>query len=669
VTLRSESAAGLAPLVPEHEGRGTVPPVPRPTDSDQAPPGHAHGLGWADFARIAFVGLCVLLSWLGLGRAWLGFDVSGLVGVVVGGYPILKEAVVSLGARRMTMELSMTIALVAALVIGEVFTALVIVFFVLIAEVLEHLTVERVRRSVRDLVDLLPRSVVVRRDGQPRDLDIAELRVGDQVIAKPGGRIPVDGVVTAGHSFVDQASITGESMPAEKVPGSQVYAGTINQSGVLEIRAVKLGRETTFGKIIQAIEQAEHSQAPVQKLADRLAGYLVYCALGAAAVTFLVTRDLRSTISVVIVAGACGVAVGTPLAIFAAISRAARQRAIVKGGRYMEALGSVDTVVLDKTGTVTFGNPEVTALCPAPGVGAQDLLEAAAIAERPSEHPLAKAVLRKARETGLPVREPDQFDSLPGKGVRGVIGPDEILVGSHTLLEEHGLRIDSNRIEASGGSEVFVARGQRLLGTLTVEDTLRPEATQAVVDLRRMGLRTILLTGDTFEIAQRIATALGVNEFAAELLPDDKLARIRTLLGQGKTVAMVGDGVNDAPALMQASVGIAMGSGTDVAQESATVVLLGDNLGTLVEIFQIARRCRRIILTNFIGTLAVDGLGMGLAAFGLLNPLLAAVIHVSSELVFILNSARLLSSGSRNDLKGSTSSPSTLQISRAARNP
>ncbi|MFI5387667.1 MAG: heavy metal translocating P-type ATPase [Fimbriimonadales bacterium] len=644
MTQRRERSEEMAAAVSENGGLRTPAPFSSPTNSD-AGSGHEHGLGWADFARIAFVGLCILLSWFRLGKAFVGIDVIGVVGVVIGGYPILKEALTSLAARRMTMELSMTIALVAALAIGEVFTALVIVFFVLIAEVLEHLTVERVRRSVRDLVDLLPRIVAVRRDGQIHDMNIAELHVGDQVITKPGGRIPVDGVVTAGHSFVDQSSITGESMPTEKVTGSRVYAGTINQSGMLEIRALKLGRETTFGKIIQAIEQAEQSQAPVQKLADRLAGYLVYCALGAAAMTFLVTRDLRSTISVVIVAGACGVAVGTPLAIFAAISRAARQRAIVKGGRYMEALGSVDTVVLDKTGTVTFGNPEVTELCPAPGVRAQDLLEAAAIAERPSEHPLAKAVLRRAREMGLPVREPDQFDSLPGKGVRSVVGSDEILVGSRAFLEEHGLRIGSNGTGVTGGSEVFVARGHRLLGTLNVEDTLRPEATQAVGALRRMGLRTMLLTGDTFEISQRISTALGVDEFAAELLPDDKLARIRTLLGEGKTVAMVGDGVNDAPALMQASVGIAMGSGTDVAQESATVVLLGDNLGTLVEIFQIARRCRRIILTNFIGTLAVDGFGMGLAAMGLLSPLLAAIIHVSSELVFILNSARLLSSG------------------------
>jgi heavy metal translocating P-type ATPase len=648
---RERTAELITSAPPPHPGLETPPSVSAPPHADTASPVHEPGLGWVDGARIAFVGVCILLSWVRLGSAWFGFDVVGLVGVIVGAYPILREAVTALAARRMTMELSMSIALMAALAIGEVFTALVIVFFVLIAEALEHLTVERVRGSVRDLVDLLPSRVAVRRDGQVRDLPIDQLQLGDQIITKPGGRIPVDGVVTAGHSFVDQSSITGESMPAEKVPGSQVYAGTINQSGALEIRAVKLGRETTFGKIIQAIEQAEHSQAPVQKLADRLAGYLVYCALAAAAVTFLVTRDLRSTISVVIVAGACGVAVGTPLAIFAAISRAARQRAIVKGGRYMEALGTVDTVVLDKTGTVTFGNPEVTALQPVPGVAPHELLHAAAIAERPSEHPLARAVLRKARDRALPAQEPDEFNSFPGKGVRGVVGAEAILVGSRAFLEEHGLQIGANGVRGTKGSEVFVARGPHFLGTLTVEDTLRPEAIQAVSALRRMGVRTILLTGDTPEIAQPIAMALGVDEFAAELLPDQKLARVRTLLGQGKTVAMVGDGVNDAPALMQASVGIAMGSGTDVAQESATVVLLGDNLGTLVEIFHIARRCRRIILTNFIGTLAVDGLGMGLAAVGLLNPLLAAVIHVSSELVFILNSTRLLSSGYRRRVK------------------
>jgi heavy metal translocating P-type ATPase len=473
------------------------------------------------------------------------------------------------------------------------------------------------------------------------------IQARDRVMVKPGGRIPVDGVVVAGHSFVDQSAITGESMPTEKLVGSGVYAGTVNQSGVLEISATRLGRDTMFGRIIEAIEQAEQSQAPIQKIADRLAGYLVYCALAAAAVTYLITRDVRATISVVIVAGACGVAVGTPLAIFAAISRAARQRAIVKGGLYMETLGTVDTVILDKTGTVTFGNPEVTGVYPTSRATPGEVLEVAAIAERPSEHPLAKAVLRKAREMSLSLREPDRFESIPGKGIRCTLGSEEIFVGTHAFLEEQELQVDPNGAGANAGSEVFVARGGRVLGTLHVKDTLRPEAIQAVAALRKMGLRTILLTGDTTGIAEEIADALAVDEVAAELLPDQKLARVRALLDQGKTVVMVGDGINDAPALAAASVGIAMGSGTDVAQESANVVLLGNNLLTLVDVLTIARRCRRIILTNFTGTLLVDGLGMALAAIGLLNPLLAPVIHVSSELVFVLNSARLLSTTSR----------------------
>ncbi len=601
-----------------------------------------HGLSWLDFLRIGFVGAAIVASWLRLWEPSRHVDLVALLGTAVGSYPIVKETLSSLAARRMTMELSMMIALLAAMAIGEVFTALVIVFFVLIAEALEGHTVGRVRRSIGDLLNLLPRTVAVLRDGQVLDLNVGAIQIGDHVIVKPGARIPVDGVVVAGHSFIDQSPITGESMPAEKVVGSSVYAGTINQSGALEIAATRLGRDTMFGQIIEAIERAEQSQAPIQKTADRLAGYLVYCALGAAAATFLITRDLRATISVVIVAGACGVAVGTPLAIFASISRAARQRAIVKGGLYMEALGTVDTVVLDKTGTVTFGNPEVTAVYPAPPVTAEAVLEAAAIAERPSEHPLAKAVLKKAREISLPIPEPDRFESIAGKGVRCSLGTEEILVGTRAFLEEDGLDVSPNGAGANVESEVFVARAGRLLGTLHVKDTLRPEAVQAVAALRRMGLRTILLTGDTKGVAEEIADALAVDEVAAELLPDQKLARVEALLGQGKKVVMVGDGINDAPALAKASVGIAMGSGTDVAQESADVVLLGNNLLTLVELLAIARRCRRIILTNFTGTLLVDGLGMALAALGLLNPLLAAVIHVSSELVFVSNSARLL---------------------------
>jgi len=317
-----------------------------------------HHLELSELIRIGFVGLAIIALWLRLWEPFPHFSVIGLTAALIGGYPIFKEAVSSLAARRMTMELSMTIAIGAALVIAEFFTALVIIFFVLVAEVLEGLTVGRGRRAVKDLLDLLPREALVRRDGEARAVSLEETRVGDVVIVKPGARVPVDGVVARGHSFVDQAAITGESLPVEKVAGARVYAGTINQSGLIEVRAEGLGRDTAFGKIIEAVERAEKSRAPIQKTADRLAGYLVYFAIGCAALTLLVTRDARSTNSVVIVAGACGIAAGTPLAILGTIGRAARQSAIIKGGLYLEVLGGVDTVVLDKTGTSRWGRRE-----------------------------------------------------------------------------------------------------------------------------------------------------------------------------------------------------------------------------------------------------------------------------------------------------------------------
>jgi Cd2+/Zn2+-exporting ATPase/Cu+-exporting ATPase len=475
-----------------------------------------------------------------------------------------------------------------------------------------------------------------------------EIQIGDVVIIKPGGRIAVDGVVVKGHSAVDQATITGESMPVEKVVGASVYAGTINQSGALEVRTTGIGRDTAFGKIIEAVERAEKSRAPIQKTADRLAGYLVYFAIGCAALTFLITRDARSTISVIIVAGACGIAAGTPLAILGGIGRSARQGAIIKGGLYLEILGNVDTVVLDKTGTLTLGTPVVSAVHAATGVDERSVVEAAAIVERPSEHPLAKAILQKAAELSLPVAEPERFDYTPGKGIIGAAGGEEIVVGNREFMEERGFHLNGLAAEAAASSQVLVARGGRMLGALQIQDVLRPEAVAAVAELGKMGLRTILLTGDAEAIAREVGAQLGMDEVEAGLLPDEKLARIDALLKAGKTVAMVGDGVNDAPALMQANVGIAMGSGTDVARESANVVLLGNDLLKLVETLKIARRTKRIIYQNFAGTLIVDGIGVALAAFGFLNPLLAVLIHVGSELAFISNSARLLPAASKD---------------------
>src|ERR1700732_2209784 len=605
---------------------------------------HGHGVEWAELVRIAFVALAAAAVWFRLWEPFPRISVVGITAALIGGYPIFKEAFENIVEQKMTMELSMTIALLSALAIGEFFTALVITGFVLAAEVLEGLTVGRGRRAIRDLLDFLPRTVLIRRNHEVIEIPAENLQLSDTVIVKPGGRIPVDGLVLGGRSFVEQAAITGEAMPVEKSPGSTVYAGTINQSGALEVSADKLGRDTTFGRIIEAVERAEKSRAPIQKTADRLAGYLVYFALGAAVLTFIVTHNVRSTISVVIVAGACGIAAGTPLAILGAIGRAAHQGAIIKGGLYLEALASVDTVLLDKTGTLTFGTPQIREVVSSNGFGEQQIISAASIAERKSEHPLAKAIVARATELAIPLVEPDEFSYTPGRGVRVSYEGEEILVGSLSLFVAHGMTrgLPMSSDGAGGTSEVYVARAGQVLGSIRIADVLRPEAKNAVAAMRQMGLKTVLLSGDTQAVTSSVGRDLGVDEAVGGLLPEQKAKRVTELRSTGRNVAMVGDGINDAPALVEANVGVAMGSGTDVAREGADVILIGSDLSKLVETLRLARRCRGIIMQNFVGTLVVDNIGVGMAACGLLNPLLAAFIHVTSELAFILNSTRLL---------------------------
>ena len=606
-------------------------------------PGPEHGFSRTEAVRIALVALAAAAVWFEVWEPFRAVSVIGVVGLAIGGWPIFEEAFENLLTRRMTMELSMSIAIVAAAAISQFFTALVITLFVLVAEVLEGMTVSRGRRAIRDLLDFLPRAIAVRRSGGIRELDAQELVPGDAVLVNPGGRVPVDGTVIAGHSFVDQSRITGESLPVEKTPGAAVFAGSINQSGALEIRAERIGRDTSYGKIIEAVEQAERSRAPVQRLADRLAGYLVYFALGAALLTYVLTHDIRSTISVIIVAGACGIAAGTPLAILGAIGRAARGGAIVKGGLYLEQLGRVDTVVLDKTGTLTFGQPQIHALRPLEGLEPMALLETAAAAELRSEHPLGKTIVEHAQVLGRPIAEPERFAYRPGRGIDASVAGERVLVGNRALMREQGIPVPQELASAAQGStEVYIARDGILLGAIEIADRVRPEAQSAVAAIHAMGVRTLLLTGDTRAVAESVAARLGITEVAADLLPEDKRACIERLVGEQRVVAMVGDGINDAPALIEAQVGVAMGSGTDVARESAGVVLLGNDLVKFAETLGLARRTRRIIWANFAGTIGVDTLGIALAAAGLLNPLLAAFIHVASEMTFILNSARLL---------------------------
>jgi heavy metal translocating P-type ATPase len=376
-------------------------------------------------------------------------------------------------------------------------------------------------------------------------------------------------------------------------------------------------------------------------MADRLAGYLVYFALGAAVLTFLITHNIRSTISVIIVAGACGIAAGTPLAILGAIGRSARKGSIIKGGIYLEALGQLEAVFLDKTGTLTYGVPEVAEISAAPGISEEMLLQVAASAERNSEHPLGRAIVQIAEQRNVPFSEPENFEYRIGRGVIASLQGQQSVVGNRALLKELGIAVP-DWADANDGTEILVVHGHRFYGSILVTDQLRPSAAPAIKSLRSMGIKVVLLTGDTRQAAEAVANLLGIMEGHSGLLPEQKAQFIAEQVRNGRVVAMLGDGINDASALAEATVGVAMGAGTDVARESADVVLIGNDLEKFVETVRIARNCRRIILENFYGTLVVDTIGIGLAAAGFLNPLIAAFIHVASELTFIANSTRLL---------------------------
>ena len=624
---------------------------------------YGHDIEAIEILRIAVVAVSAALVWFQLIRPVAGWDLVGIGGLLFGAWPIFREALENIRERRMTMELSMAIAIVAAAAISEFFTALVVTFFVLVAEELEHLTIDRGRAAIADLIDVMPHEATVRRNGVIAQVPIDTIMIGERVLVAPGENIPVDGVVMSGLSYVDQARITGESMPVKCGEGDTVFAGSINQSGALDIRVDRIGRDTSFGRIIDAIENAEQSRAPVQRLADQLAGYLVYFSFAAAVITYLLTGDIRDTISVIIVAGACGVAAGTPLAVLGGIGRSARNGAIVKGGMHLETLGKIDTIVLDKTGTLTFGEPRVAAIQPAAGRSETDLLRLAASAELRSEHPLAKAIVAEARARAISAPEPDSFDYTLGRGVVAQLAGDRILIGSVKFLTSERVEVPAGNADETASSEIHVAVNGSYAGAFVVADEVRPEAAAAIRALHALKIRTLLLTGDNANVAQKVGASLGIDTVEAGMLPEQKLERVRALVASGARVAMLGDGINDAPALTAASVGIAMGSGTDVAKESADIVLLANDLERLVETVRIARRTRGVIWQNFSGTITVDALGIALAAFGFLNPLLAAFIHVSSELIFISNSARLLPAADRVRLprkgKGNRTEPSS----------
>ena len=481
-----------------------------------------------DVIRLAFMALAILLSLSDVWKIAAPVDFISLIATVVGGYPMVKEALEAIRKRRMTMELSMSMAVLATLLIGQFLTGLVITFFVLFAELIEQLTVKSGRGAVRDLIDFLPHEAIVKRNGREEETEIDRITPGETVIVKPGVRIPVDGIVVKGSSYVDESSITGESLPVEKFDGHRVYAGTINQSGVLDVNATSVGKNTAFGKIIEVIEEAEKSKAPVQRVADRLAAYLVYFALAGAAITFLYSHNIVSAISALIVAGACGVAAGTPLAILAGIGRSAKEGIIVKGGSHLEQLAMVDTVVLDKTGTLTLGTPEIVEVLSLDGVSEQEVVHLAATAEQHSEHPIARAILNEARKRNLQTSSYSELRNIPGKGIICRSDGTEILVGNVSLLKESSVEITtsvsdyiSQRTE-KGETTILVAAAGHAVGAISVADILRSDSMDAVTNLKRHGLKVILLSGDSVRASKAVAQSLSVDEVYGQMLLEER---------------------------------------------------------------------------------------------------------------------------------------------------
>jgi len=626
--------------------------------ADAAQPGRVARL--ADVARLAFVGAVGLLGvtmllaeWLGLLKAalelippWLA-----LLAVLAGGVPIFLAALKGLRARQINADLLMTVGISAALALGEFVAASLIVFFMTIAHFLESFTTGRSREAIRSLVRIAPKTARMLRDGAEVEVGIEQLQPGDPVMVRPGEQIPVDGRVLAGRSAVDQAPITGESLPVEKNIGDKVFAGTLNQLGALTVEVTHIGRDTTLGKIIQLVEEAESSKAPVQKFADRYSTYFLPIVLGIGLLTMLISGNARSGIAVMVVACPCAVALATPLSVVASTGAAAKRGILVKGGLFLEALARVDTVVVDKTGTLTLGKPSVTQVSSFKSLVSKDeVLGFAAALERYSEHPLASAVMAEAVARGSALGDARDFEAIPGKGVVAKVSGAMVRLGTRALLDECAVQVradDARRAEeweAQGQTVLWLAREEEALGLIAVADVIRPEVPAAIAELKRLGIqRIILLTGDNERTANAVAAQLGIAEVRANLLPQDKIEAVRALQAEGHKVAMIGDGINDAPALAQADVGIAMGAaGTDVALEAAHVALMRDDWSQVPEAIRVGRRTFRTIKQNIAFGVLYNVAGVGLAALGILPPVLAAAAQSLPDVAVFLNSSRLL---------------------------
>ncbi|MFO0890201.1 MAG: cation-translocating P-type ATPase family protein [Isosphaeraceae bacterium] len=616
------------------------------------------------------LGVDLLAQWLGPiewrpRASWLT-----LAAAILGATYIVHGALASLLEGRIGADLALAQACIAALVLGQPFVAAEVVFIALVGEVLESVTFARTRRALGRLVEQTPRTARVRREGAEIEVPVHEVVVGDLVIVGPGERIPVDGPIQAGRSTVDQSTLTGESIPVDRGPSDQVYTGTLNQFGRIEVRAQKVGAETTFGQVVRMVRQARGRKAELERVADRLARYFLPAVEIAAGLTLLAGYlrgwpDVWSrAVAVLVVACPCALVLATPAAMLASMAWLARHGILIKGGYALERLAACDTFAFDKTGTLTEGNPRLSSLTAAAGRGEEEVLSLAAAAERASRHPLAIAVAREAAGRGLEVPEVRDARILPGAGVQATLalpadGATQVLVGNVRLMAEQRVALDEHalaalgKLEGQGETPLIVASDGAVVGWIGLRDQVRAEAHDVVDDLRHLGITELaLLTGDREAVAWRVAKEVHLRTVLAALLPAGKAAWVKEQQAAGRRVAMVGDGINDAPALAQADAGIALGGvGADLAAEAGDLIVLGDPLRKLPELVELSRATVRVIRQNIIGfAFGLNATAVILAALGILSPVAAAILHQIGSLLVLLNAMRLLSFGGWSEL-------------------
>jgi Zn2+/Cd2+-exporting ATPase len=579
------------------------------------------------------------------------------ISILFGGYYPVRTAIYSAANRSLDTNLLMSVAAAGAIALNEFLEAGMVLFLFSLGSALESYTVEKTRRSIRSLLDLSPSYALVRRDNSESLLPVENVEVGDTVIVKPGERISMDGIVSMGASAVDQSPITGESVPVEKTAGEQVYAGTVNGRGALEITVTRLVEDNTLSRIIHLVEEAQSQKAPLQRFSERFGQIYTPIVIGSAIMLAIVPWAvfgadfsewfLRSLI-LLVVACPCALVISTPVAVVAAIGNAARNGVLVKGGAHLEELGRVSVIAFDKTGTLTTGRLEVTDVLPLNDVSPGEVLSVAAAVESRSEHPLAEAIIRRAAEEGVISEDVSYFEALPGRGARAVAGERLLYVGNHRLLDE--LKLAPPHIEQianlwdAGKTFVYVGVEDRIIGVIAAADRIKESSARAIEGLRRTGIqRIIMLTGDNAATARAIAKPLAIDEVRAELLPEDKVEVVRKLVQSREKVAMVGDGINDAPALAAANVGIAMGgAGTHAALETADMALTADDLTMLPYGIELSRRTLRVIKQNIAFSMLVVILLIGSTLAGFLTLTGGVLGHEGSALLVIANSMRLL---------------------------